>query len=292
MTAHVLAFGSGKGGVGKTTAAVNVACSLALGSAYRRGRARKVEHRPEGRRVLVVDMDRQQSAGDSLGVRGAADETTYAMAIAGRPIDLASTIHQAPLALARGRLDVMPVTPYDYELAAANLVNYPDSGLQVVSTMLRAVADDYDYIVLDLRPELSHFASSAMMATALQGPSDGQSNGGVVVPVTSEATTAVHLAEVQEHIDYLTRASGQQVRTLGVVRGRWDPKSEEGRLVDQLLQGGVMPVFLTAIPAHKIVSKSFVMSTGPVVLSYPKSPATQRFHELTAEISHACEGSR
>ena len=274
MSAQIIALASGKGGVGKTTNAVNIACSLALGARTKPGRGRKVDHLPQGRRVLVVDMDRQQSAGDALGVRGVPDQSTYAMAIAGQPIDLTQCIYQAGFPLQRGTLHVMPITPYDYELAAANLTNDPDNGLQVVSAVLEAVAGDYDFIVLDLRPELSHFSSSAMVAA----------NAGIVVPVTSEVTTAVHIAEVKEHIDYLEQAAGRAVRSLGVVRGRWDSKGEEGRLVNQLLEHGGMRVFGTAIPDHRIVSKSFAMTTGPVVTSFPKSPATQRFHELTAEI--------
>lgn len=273
MTAQVIAFVSAKGGVGKSSSAVNVACSLALGTRPRGKRMRKVEQ-GRGRRVLVIDMDRQQSAGDSLGVRGVPDQSTYAMAIAGHPVDISGCIHQVPFHLERGTLHVMPVTPYDYELAAASLVNYPDQGLQIVSAVLEAVQDDYDYILLDLRPELSHFASSAMVAA----------NAGVIVPVTSEVTTAVHLGEVQEHLGYLAEVSGKPVRAMGVVRGRWDARSEEARLVNQLLQSGAMHVFDSTIPSQRIISKSFAMTTGPVVASFPKSSAASKFHELTAEI--------
>lgn len=276
MTARIIAAVSAKGGVGKSTITVNVAASLALGTKRGSGRLKKYDLTTGGRRVLVVDMDRQQSAGDSLGVRGVPDESTYGMVLAGQPKDLSDCIYDVGFELTRGTLHVMPITPYDYELAVANLPNFPDNGLHIVSTVLQAVAEDYDYIVLDLRPELSHFSSAAMVAAT----------SGLIVPVTSEVTTAVHLAEVQEHIPYLAESSGQPVRALGVARNRWDAKGEEGRLVDQLLAGGSMHVFDAIIPSHRVVSKAFAMSTGPVVTSFPKSPAAQRFHELTAEIVH------
>ena len=279
MSARIIAFSSAKGGVGKSTNAVNVACALALGTQPRRSRRRAPEPLPNGRRVLVVDMDRQQSAGDALGVRGVPDGSTYAMAIAGQPVDVSESVYRVPFDLERGTLHVMPVTPYDYEAAAANLVNYPDNGLMVVSAVLEAVQDDYDYIVLDLRPELSHFASSAMVAAT----------AGVIIPVTSEVTTAVHLAEVQEHIEFLAQGSGRPVEALGVVRSRWDARGEEGRLVNELLSGGDIRVFESVIPDHRIVSKAFAMSSGPVVTSFPKSPAAKKYHELTTEIVSLAE---
>lgn len=282
MTAKIIAGSSGKGGVGKTTLITNLACTLALGTTtVKKGISRKVEHLKKGRRILVVDMDRQQSAGDALGVRGIQDGTTYGMAIAGNEIDLNDTIYPAGFELGRGSIDVMPTAPYDYELAAASLLNYEDNGLQIVSALLELVKEEYDYILLDLRPELSHFASSAMVAA----------DGGVLVPVTSEATSAVHLAEVHTHLKWLAETTGRNVHPLGVVRSRWEGRSEEARIVDQLLDASDMPVFETPIPAHRVVSKSFVMTTGPVVTSYPKSPATQRFFELTAEII-AAEGGK
>lgn len=282
MSAKIIAGSSAKGGVGKSTLITNLACTLALGvTSVKKGVTRKVESLKRGRRVLVVDMDRQQSAGDALGVRGVPEKTTYGMAIAGEEIDLNTCIYPAGFELERGSIDVMPTAPYDYELAAASLSNYEDNGLLIVSALLDLVKDEYDYILLDLRPELSHFASSAMVAA----------NGGVLIPVTSEATSAVHLAEVHEHLQYLAEATGRDVRPLGIVRSRWEGRSEEARIVDQLLEASDMHAFEAPIPAHRVVSKSFVMTTGPVVTSYPKSPATQRFQDLTVEIL-AAEGDK
>lgn len=85
MSAKIIAGSSAKGGVGKSTLITNLACTLALGvTSVKKGVTRKVESLKRGRRVLVVDMDRQQSAGDALGVRGVPEKTTYGMAIAGR----------------------------------------------------------------------------------------------------------------------------------------------------------------------------------------------------------------
>lgn len=229
----------------------------------------------------MVDMDRQRSAGDSLGVRDVPDESTYAMAIAGQEVDLDECIYEVPFELERGTLHVMPIAAYDYESAVASLPNYDDNGLSIVSVILEPLLDEYDYIVMDLRPELSHFASSAMAAA----------NAGVLVPVTSEITTAVHLQEVSDHIDYLAeKVSG--VHALGVVRSRWDGKGEEARVVNEILADSGMHAFNTAIPVHKITSKSFAMTTGPVVTSYPKSSAANKFHELTAEIVARADRSR
>lgn len=273
MTAHVLSFPASKGGVGKTSLATNIACSLALGTRPTTRRMKKTAG-GEGRKVLVVDLDRQRSAGDSLGVRGVADGNTLLAALAGDSIDLGDATFTAPVDAGSGRVDVMPTTPLDYERAVATLPRYPDSGLQMLKMALEPVMTEYDYIVLDLRPELSNLVSAAICASV---------DGGALMPVTSEMTTAVHLGEVIDHIDWVREASGVDVRTLGIVRSIWT-QSYEATQVSSLIERFNSHVFHAIIPNHRQVSKSFLLSSGPCVLSYPKAAATKKFHELTAEI--------
>src|SRR5699024_10183629 len=104
----------------------------------------------QGRRVLVVDLDRQRSAGDSLNVRGAEEGKTFTAAIAGDDVDLSQAIKTAPVDAGSGQIDVMPTTPLDYERAVATLPRYPNSGLHILRMALEPVMEDYDYILLDL----------------------------------------------------------------------------------------------------------------------------------------------
>lgn len=280
MTAKVISVGASKGGVGKTTISTNIALCLLTVGYVGKGRRRQLSRTAAARRVLIVDMDRQRSAGDSLGLYGIPAGSSYAMAIAGEEVDLDNCIFQVPFDVPGGRLDVMPIAAYDYEAAVAALPGYPNNGLDVITDLLAPVMDDYDYIILDLRPELSHLTSSAMAA----------STGGVLVPVTSELTTAIHTQDIVDHLAFLEEATKREVRSLGVVRTRWDAKTEEARDVNALLKDLEVRVFNTIIPNHRAVSKSFALSSGPVVTSYPKAPASQKFYELAGEVLDRIEG--
>lgn len=280
--AQVIALSGQKGGVGKTSIATNVACSLALGTTSKPSRlGRKLQVLPQGRRVLVVDVDRQQSAGDSLGIRGMPNGESYIRAIGGEEVDFDKVIFQAPFELERGSIDVMPIDPYSYEVATQVITDYPNSGIDVFHDLLASLQDDYDYIVLDLRPELSHMTASAAAAC----------NGGVILPVVSEVTTAIHAQEVVDHISYAAKSSGRAIPVLGIVRSKWEARTEEARDVEEFLQTLDVPVFETTIPNHRVVSKSFSLTSGPSVTSYPKAPSTKKFHELTAEIVAKVEGN-
>jgi len=274
MVAKVISFVASKGGVGKTTLATNIALTLTSNGTRPTGRKIPLS---KSKRVLVVDMDYQRSAGDSLGVPGAPAGTTYARAFLNEDIDYDKAIRPAPFEIPCGRLDVAPVNTRDYNDAVEAIPKLANDGLFAVTDVLAALEDDYDYILLDLRPELSPFTSSAMAA----------SNGGVIIPVTSEMATAINLKDVLDHFRKLAPRLGKPIEFLGVARTRWDAKTEEATDVDDTLIELGIPVFTTVIPNHRQISKSFSLSTGPVVTSYPKAPSVRLFYQLASEIATA-----
>lgn len=276
MTATTICFNNQKGGVGKTVDTSNIAAALALGvtpaGQAGRGRLRKTHSDPaRAANVLVVDLDRQMSLGDTFKAYGT-DRATFLAAIACDDVNIDDALIPSPVPLPRGRIDVLPARPYDYERAVNALPGYPDTGINILRMALEQLRERYDYILLDTRPELSHLTAAAMAAS-----------DGVVIPVTSEVTTALHVDEVGNFIDWVAKTSGVDITPYGILRSQWQP-SFESRQVDQILPRFGIHVFESIIPSHRQVSKAFMMTTGPVVLSFPKAPATKAFIQATAEI--------
>lgn len=281
MSALTFAIHQLKGGVGKSTLAVNLAAALALGAAEAFPTQAKRDKlaaglRPwsgrgaTGRRVLMVDLDRQMTSSDYFRVRGTNGQT-FTAALAGDSVPLEAMTHAAQVPLARGHVDVLPARPGDFERATAALPSYPGEGVNVIRAAIAQFTDDYDFIVLDLRPELTPFTKAAVAAS-----------DGVLIPCTSEFATAIHLESVRAFVKTAAQESGASPEIAGIVRTMWE-SSYEADQVDALLPTLGMPILDARVPRHKLVSKAFTLGLGPCVSAYPKSAATRQFLIAAAE---------
>ena len=165
--ARIIAFCNQKGGVGKTTSAINIAASLA---GY-------------GRKVLIVDFDPQGAASAGLGVYSIDGPTVYDLLM-----DKNLNIQDVIQSTGTKNLDIIPA---NIELAAAEvrLVNEV-SREKILARVLKPVIDQYDLILIDCQPSLGLLTVNALAAAH-----------GVLIPLACDFFALRGVAILMEIID-------------------------------------------------------------------------------------------
>lgn len=249
--AHVLAVVNQKGGVGKTTTAVNVGAALAAA----------------GHPTLVVDCDPQANATRSLGLPAALNTTLYDALTAHAPLPLSAVI--SPTALPG--LDVAP--------ASANL-----SGLEVelvgeagrearLKRSLDEVRARYDFILLDCPPSLGLLSVNALVAAE-----------GVLVPVQCEYLSLEGLGQLTRTLDLVRNRLNPSLKVVGLVMTMFDPRTNLSlQVVQEVARHFPDERFHTVIP--RSVRLSEAPSYGETVLQYaPESSGAQAYRALAGEL--------
>lgn len=247
----VLAIVNQKGGVGKTTTAVNLAASLAA----------------QERRVLVVDLDPQGNATSGLGIARDQDE---------RP-----TIYHALLGEADTRSATLPtevpnlfVVPASSDLVGAELELVTAEGReQRLREALAPVRDGYDYVLVDCPPSLGLLTINALTAADR-----------VLVPLQCEYYALEGLGSLLRTIELVGANLNRELALEGVVLTMFDARNNLARQVMKDVQAHLPgQVYETIIPRNVRLSEA--PSHGRPALLYDiESKGAQSYLQLAAEL--------
>lgn len=254
---QILAIVNQKGGVGKTTTAVNVAAILAA----------------KGQKVLMIDMDPQGNATSSFGVeKNRQQKTIYDVLINENAIE--------DIMIDVGRKNLR-LCPANIQLAGAEieLVSFV-SRETILKKALTELRNQYDFILMDCPPSLGLLTLNALTAA-----------NGVLVPIQSEYFALEGLTQLMETITLIKRGLNPQLSVFGVVVTMFDSRTQLAHQVaGEVKRYFGERVFRTIIPRNVRLSEA--PSFGKAIMEYdPKSKGAECYDALAKEIIHRARGN-
>jgi len=248
--AKIICIANQKGGVGKTTTAVNLGASLAVAE----------------RRTLLVDMDPQGNAGSGVGIeRETLRESIYHALIG--DAEPSTLVRKTELS----HLDILPATD-DLAGAELELVSLPERERRLART-LASLAAAYQYILIDCPPSLGLLTLNAMVAAE-----------SVLIPLQCEFYAMEGLSKILKTIRLVKKGLNPSLEVEGILLTMFDGRNNLSRQVSEEIRNHFgETAFRTVIPRNVRLSEA--PSHGkPIVLYDITSRGAAGYLELAREI--------
>lgn len=247
---RIISIASQKGGVGKTTTAINLGACLAQ----------------ESKRVLLIDIDPQGNATSGLGINGNDQRATTYEVLIGH-----ADIQQAIMPTALASLDLVPA---GQRLSGAEVELV---GMMARETKLKAclakVRDSYDYIFIDSPPSLGLLTVNSLTAS-----------DSVLIPLQCEYLALEGLTQLIGAIRLVQDHLNPALRIEGVLLTMYDARLNLSQQVaEEARKFFAERVYKTVVPRNVRLSEA--PSFGkPIVLYDPNSTGAESYRELAREV--------
>jgi ATPases involved in chromosome partitioning len=244
----VVSFINQKGGVAKTTTAINVAAQWAA----------------KGKKVLLIDLDPQSSATRAIFGDMDFEDTIY---------DVLTSEIAAEQAIVPSEVFGIDVIPSEIMLSGIEIILASKFGREsILRRALAEVKNQYDIIVIDCSPSLGLLTVNALMASQ-----------DIVIPICPEYFSLKGIDLILDTLKHIHQGLGHKIEVRGIIISKYRNRRIIEQVIADLRANYPIPVFSNYVPDSIVVEEAHHRHM-PMLQYSPKNPAGMAFANLATEM--------